>query len=333
MSVLVAGGAGYIGSVTVAALRAAGEAVVVLDDLSAGHREAVPSDVVLYAGDIADEGLVREIVGRHRVDGLVHFAALTSVPGSVARPDRYLETNVGKMRVLLDTLRSCGVRRVVFSSSAAVYGDGGASGADRALREEDPAAPTHPYGLTKWVGERMLHAYEAAFGVKWVALRYFNAAGATDDLGEDHSPETHLIPILLEVAAGRRERVAIFGRDYPTPDGTCVRDFVHVADLADAHVLALRHLAAGGESATLNLGSGRGHSVLEVVQAVRAVTGAPVRCLEQPRRPGDPAHLVAAAAGARRLLGWETTRSALAQIVESAWRWRRLRHPDGYRPG
>lgn len=329
MSVLVTGGAGYIGSVTVAALRAAGATLVVLDDLSAGHRRALPTDVPLYVGDIADVEIVEAIARRHRVDALIHFAGLTSVPESMARPDRYLRTNVAKMQTLLDALRGCGLRWIVFSSSAAVYGDGPSRPDGAALREGDPVAPGHPYGLTKWIGERMLQAYEAAFGLRSVALRYFNAAGAAGDLGEDHSPETHLIPILLQVASGQRERAAIFGADYPTPDGTCVRDFVHVSDLADAHVLALRRLQSGGQSATLNLGSSAGHSVLQVVRAVRQVTRALVPCDDRARRPGDPAHLVAASEQAQRELGWSPRRSELGEIVSSAWAWHR-RHPLGY---
>lgn len=316
MSVLVTGGAGYIGSVTVDALLASGEQVVVLDDLSEGHRDAVAADAVLIEGRAGDIDLVRDVVERHEVDACVHFAAFTAVGDSVANPAKYFENNVIQGVALFTALVDAGVRTIVLSSTAAVYGEPD----DVPIPETAPLRPTNPYGRTKRFLEEVLADYETAYGARSVALRYFNAAGATERRGEVHDPETHLIPNVLKAARGERD-LAVFGDDYPTPDGTAVRDYVHVADLADAHVLALDHLRDGGDSDRINLGSGSGFSVLEVIGAARRVTGAEIPFTVQGRRAGDPPVLVASSKRAREVLGWNPSRTDLAEIVRSAWVW------------
>ncbi|MDX1691574.1 MAG: UDP-glucose 4-epimerase GalE [Acidimicrobiia bacterium] len=316
MSVLVTGGAGYIGSVTVDALLASGEQVVVLDDLSEGHRDAVAADAVLVEGRAGDIDLVRDVVERHEVDACVHFAAFTAVGDSVANPAKYFENNVIQGVALFTALVDAGVRTIVLSSTAAVYGEPD----DVPIPETAPLRPTNPYGRTKRFLEEVLADYETAYGARSVALRYFNAAGATERRGEVHDPETHLIPNVLKAARGERD-LAVFGDDYPTPDGTAVRDYVHVADLADAHVLALDHLRDGGDSDRINLGSGSGFSVLEVIGAARRVTGAEIPFTVQGRRAGDPPVLVASSKRAREVLGWNPSRTDLAEIVRSAWVW------------
>ena len=315
MHVLVTGGAGFIGSVTATALLDAGHEVTVLDDLSAGHREAVPSQAQLVVGDIADPGLVGDLVAEQRFDACLHFAALIEAGESMRHPERFFAVNTGGTARLLEVLITHGVERFVLSSTAAVYGE-----PDRVPIDEDATlAPTNAYGESKLLVERMLAWHHRIHGLRFAALRYFNAAGATPGRPERHDPETHLIPIVLEVAAGRREQVAIFGTDYDTPDGTAVRDYVHVADLADAHVRAVSAVE-DNPSLTCNLGNGRGFSVAEVVDAVRRVTGRPVTAVEAARRPGDPAVLVASADRARELLGWKPARPDLDQMVADAWR-------------
>ena len=318
MTVLVTGGAGYIGSVTVDALRAAGDDVVVLDDLSEGHRNAVDPDVPFFEGRVGDGDLVRRIVAEHGVDACVHFAAFTAVGDSVRRPARYMENNVVQGIGLFTALAEAGVGHLVLSSTAAVYGEPDVV----PIPETAPLRPTNPYGRTKRFLEQVLADYETAYGMRSVSLRYFNAAGATGRRGEDHDPETHLIPNILKAALGERD-LAVFGDDYPTPDGTAVRDYVHVADLADAHVLALQHLRQGGPSDRINLGSGSGFSVFEVIGTAKQVTGIDIPFTIEGRRAGDPPTLVASSRRARDVLGWNPTRTDLSVIVGSAWEWMR----------
>jgi UDP-glucose 4-epimerase len=325
MAVLVTGGAGYIGSTFVEQLLAAGEEAVVLDDLSRGHREAVAAGVPFYEGRTGDRDLVARIAREHRLDACVHFAAYAYVGESVREPARYYENNFTQAQVLFETLLGAGVKSVVFSSTCATYGEP----REVPIPETHPQWPINPYGWSKLFVERLLGDFERAYGLRFVALRYFNAAGATARRGEHHEPETHLVPLVLEAAAGRRERVSVFGADYPTPDGTAVRDYVHVEDLGDAHLLALRHLRDGGGSERLNLGNGTGHSVLEVIETARRVTGRDVPFEKAARREGDPPRLVADARRARRVLGWVPRRPSLEDIVRSAWEWRQS-HPRGY---
>ena len=320
--VLVTGGAGYIGSVVVDQLLDQGCSVVVLDDLSTGHRGAVADGATLLEGNIGDRALVDGLLARERVDAIIHLAAFALVAESVAQPEKYRANNVAAARILLDAAVAANVRRFVFSSSCAVYGHP----ARIPIWEDAPQAPVNPYGETKQEFERVLAEYGVRHGLDAVSLRYFNAAGATERRGEDHEPETHLIPNVLAVALGTRPAVDVFGTDYPTPDGTAVRDYVHVADIADAHVRALDVPVNGA----VNLGTGTGHSVREVVAAARQITGRALPVEERPRRPGDPPALVAAVGRAGAVLGWRPARSSLDEILGSAWRWHRA-HPHGYR--
>ena len=324
MAILVTGGAGYIGSVTVELLRAKGETLVVMDDLFRGHREALPPDQAFYQGKAGDRELIARIAKEHSVDECIHFAALAYVGESVEDPARYFENNVEQGVALMGALVGAGVRRIVFSSTAATYGEPKRI----PITEQDAQWPTNPYGWSKLFIERLLSAYDLAYSLKFVALRYFNAAGATAACGEDHEPETHLIPNVLAAAAGEKPDIAVFGKDYPTPDGTPIRDYVHVTDLADAHIRALEYLRKGNPSDFLNLGTGHGYSVLEVIEAARKVTGRPIQARIEPRRPGDPARLVADAARAKRVLGWSPS-SDMESIIRSAWEWKQ-RHPRGY---
>jgi UDP-glucose-4-epimerase GalE len=328
MAILVTGGAGYIGSVTTELLRARGEQVVVLDNLSRGHRAAVAPEVPFYEGDVGDRELVARIVREHGVDACVHFAAFAYVGESVAQPALYYENNVEQGVRLLGALLSAGARRVVFSSTCATYGEPQRIPIDEAHRQQ----PTNPYGWSKLFLERVMTDYDHAYGLRFVALRYFNASGATPERGEHHEPETHLIPLVLRAAQGSIEHVSVFGDDYDTRDGTCVRDYIHVADLAEAHALALDYLRGGGASTAVNLGNGQGYSVLEVVEAARRVTQRQIRVEIQARRPGDPSHLVADAARARDLLGWRPRHPDLEAIIGSAWEWHTAR-PLGYAAG
>src|SRR5437868_399797 len=325
MAVLVTGGAGYIGSVTVELLRAQGEQVIILDNLSRGYRRAVPADAVFYEGRLDDRTLIKQITEAHSIEACVHFAALAYVGESVEHPARYFENNVSQGIELLGALREAGTRQFIFSSTCATYGEP----QYMPLDEQHPQRPVNPYGWSKFVLERVLESYDRAYGMKFVALRYFNAAGATETLGEDHQPETHLIPIVLAAAEGKRPHVPVFGGDYPTPDGTAVRDYIHVTDLGTAHLLALKHLRAGGQSESINLGNGKGYSVREVVEAARQVTGREINMQIAARRAGDPAHLIAKADRARDVLGWQPAHPDLADIIGSAWRWRQA-HPNGY---
>jgi UDP-glucose 4-epimerase len=318
--VLVVGGAGYIGTHMVMALLEAGHRPVILDDLSRGHRELIPGGEVVI-GSCGDRALLDRVLGAGGIDAVMHFAAYSLVGESVAWPLDYWQNNVGSTAVLLDAMVRHGVKRFIFSSTAAVYGEP----REVPIGEGALIAPTNPYGASKAAVERMLADAAAAHDLRYVALRYFNAAGAhpSGRIGERHQPETHLIPLVLQVARGQRDRITVFGTDYPTPDGTCVRDYVHVCDLAAAHLLALDRLLEGGASGVFNLGSSQGNSVREVIEVARAVTGHPIPVSEAARRPGDPAVLVASSERARRELGWQPRLESLAAIVESAWRWHR----------
>jgi UDP-glucose-4-epimerase GalE len=317
--ILVTGGAGYIGSHTARSLEREGCGCVVLDDLSTGQVGAVRPDA-LVEGDIADTALLRRVVEEHDIAAVIHFAASAYVDESMSQPAKYFHNNVVKSLAMLDTMLDCGVRDIVFSSSCAVYGHP----RNGSIAEDHPQEPINPYGESKLFIEKVLQWYGRCKGLRWVALRYFNAAGADPDGegGEMHDPETHLVPLVIEAALGLRTSVNVFGTDYPTPDGTAVRDYVHVTDLAEAHLLALRYLRAGGLSRAFNLGAGKGRSVREVIAAVERAGGRRLRVNEMPRRPGDPAFLVADARRARQVLGWTPRYSDLDTIVETAWNWR-----------
>jgi UDP-glucose 4-epimerase len=319
MNVLVTGGAGYIGSHMVKLLGERGHAVVVLDDLSTGHRDSVRSGRFVQ-GDIGDGALTRSLLEAGKIQAVVHFAGSSLVAESVADPEKYRRNNLENTRALVAAMRAAGVDKLVFSSSAAVYGEP----KHVPIEESHPTEPLNPYGESKLAIERALGQ---AQGLRHVSLRYFNAAGADPGgaLGERHDPETHLIPIALQAASGRRAAVSIFGSDYPTRDGTCVRDYVHVSDLCEAHLLALDWLERGGEKESLNLGTGAGATVLEVIEEVRRQTGRDFAVKREVRRAGDPASLVASRARAERILGWHPQRSELATIVQDAWRWERAR--------
>jgi UDP-glucose 4-epimerase len=325
MAILVTGGAGYIGSVTIERLIARGERIVVLDDLAHGHRAALPLDIPLYQGKTGDRELVARIVREQDVESCIHFAALIEVGESVLDPAKYFENNVGHGIALIGELVRAGVRRFVFSSTAAVYGDP----EQIPIAETSRKWPKNPYGWSKLLIERLLESYDAAYGMKFVALRYFNAAGATERCGEDHRPESHLIPNVLAAALGQQQAIRVFGNAYPTPDGTPIRDYIHVVDLANAHVRALEHLRSGGPSEFLNLGTGNGYSVLQVIECAREVTGRDVPMKMEPPRAGDPARLIADPTRAKNILTWEPTMSDLRSILRTAWDWR-LHHPQGY---
>jgi UDP-glucose 4-epimerase len=325
MAILVTGGAGYIGSVTIERLQGKKEEIIVLDDLVHGHRAALPPDIPLYQGKIGDRELVARIVREHSIDSCIHFAALIEVGESVLDPAKYFENNVGHGIAFLGELVRAGVRRVVFSSTAAVYGDPEQIPISEASRKW----PKNPYGWSKLFLERLLEAYDTGYGMKFVALRYFNAAGATERCGEDHRPESHLIPNVLAAALGRQQAIRVFGNNYPTPDGTPIRDYIHVVDLADAHIRALDYLRSGGHSDFFNLGTGSGYSVLEVIQSAREVSGREIPVQMEPPRAGDPARLIADPSRAKSALAWEPGVSDLQTILRSAWAWR-LRNPGGY---
>jgi UDP-glucose 4-epimerase len=325
VNLLVVGGAGYIGSVVVGELVRARESAIILDDLSSGHKDAVVPLAYMIQGGIQDPAKLREAFEVNTIDCVIHLAGKSSVAESVAHPERYEEANVALGVVLLDAMKAHGVRDIVFSSSAAVYD----ATAPMPLREDSPLHPSNPYGMTKLRFERILAERADRGDLRYVALRYFNVAGAGIDLGEDHREETHLIPLLIDAARGAREAVPIYGDDYPTPDGTAVRDYIHVVDIAEAHLRAVRYLMEGGVSRAFNLGSGKGASVREVIAAVEAVAGCRVPVQTSPRRPGDPAVLIASSEEARRVLGWSLRFEGLETILETAWDWR-LRHPEGY---
>lgn len=319
MSICVTGGAGYIGAHMVRALLRAGHEVVVIDDLSAGHEDTIPKRAAFVRGDVRDRALVSATLRERGVTAIFHFASRIQVGESVVSPRLYYKDNLAAAVELLESALDCGVRHFVLSSTAAVYGDPIRSPID----EEHPTNPVNPYGETKLAIERMLASYARAYEIRYAALRYFNASGAdvAEGLGERHDPETHLIPIVLEAALGKRPHVTIFGDDYATKDGTCVRDYIHVKDLADAHLAALAHLARGGESGAFNLGTGAGHSVREVVELAKRISGRDVPVVMGKRRDGDPPVLVASPERAARVLAWRATSSSLETIVRHAWEW------------
>jgi UDP-arabinose 4-epimerase len=323
--ILVTGGAGYIGSHTCKALVAAGYLPVVLDDLSAGHQWAVKWGP-LVVGDIADRAIVSNVLEQFDIQAIIHFAAHAYVGESVAEPRKYFDNNATKTLALLDAVLESGVSNFVFSSSCATYG----IPKTLPIVEDHSQEPINPYGLSKLFIEKVLHWYGSAYGIRHVSLRYFNAAGADPDLqiGEDHLPETHLIPLVIAAALGINPVLHVFGTDYDTKDGTAVRDYVHVSDLASAHVNALEHLIAGGQSASVNLGTGRGHSIREVAACVEAVGGRPVPLVESPRRPGDPPILIANPQLGQTLLRWKPTKSDLQTIVRTAWQWHEKRFAE-----
>ena len=323
MRLLVTGGAGYIGSIVARDLIARGDAVTVLDSLERGHRAAIPESAEFAHVDLLDLEATREVLAAG-FDGVLHFAALALVAESVAAPERYYRGNTVASLNLLDAMRAAGVRRLVFSSTCATYGEPEAV----PISEDEPPSPVNAYGNSKLAVDRMIADEARAHGLAAISLRYFNVAGASGPYGEDHEPETHLIPLVLWAAAGRRSHVSIFGTDYPTPDGTAIRDYVHVEDLSRAHLLAFDQTAPG-QHEIYNLGSGTGYSVREVIETARAVTGREFEVREEPRRPGDPPRLIAANAKARAGLGWTPERS-LEDIVRDAWAWFQA-HPGGYR--
>lgn len=326
MAVLVAGGAGYIGSHTVAELIDRGEEVIVLDNLEKGHKEAVLGGK-LVVGDLRDSGFIRNFFIENNIEAVIHFAAYIEAGESVIDPLKHYNNNVISTLNLLTAMKEAGVKKIVFSSTAATYGDP----QNIPIRESDRTLPINPYGETKLAVEKALKWADNAYGIKYIALRYFNAAGAhvSGAIGEDHSPETHLIPIVLQVAAGKRNEINLFGSDYDTPDGSCVRDYIHVTDLAQAHLLALESLRSGNNSNAYNLGNGKGFSNKEVVNIAREVTGKEIKAIDAPRRPGDPAILVASSSKAMDELGWKPEFTELSQIIETAWRWHKNK-PNGF---
>jgi UDP-glucose 4-epimerase len=329
MRVLVVGGAGYIGAHSVRALLAAGHQVVIFDNLVAGHVEAAKRlGVPLVEADLNHPGEVFKALQQNPVDAVMHFAAFANVGESVTQPNKYYQNNLIGTIQLLEAMRQQGIKNIVFSSTCATYGNP----TTPTLDETHPQRPINPYGWSKLMVEQILRDYDHAYNIRHVALRYFNASGASADglLGEEHHPETHLIPICLQVAAGMRDHLVVFGEDYDTLDGTCIRDYIHVEDLADAHVRALDHLAAGGTSEMLNVGTGKGHSVREVIRCSEKVTNLPIKVVKGARREGDPPVLVAAADKVREKLGWKPKYVELEPIVESAWRW--FKNGGKYRP-
>ena len=327
MAILVAGGAGYIGSHMVKDLVEHGQEVVVADNLSTGHRDAINPNAKFYEGDIRDRKFLDKIFDNEDIEAVVHFAAFSIVPESMSKPLKYFDNNTGGMITLLEAMRDHNIKYIVFSSTAATYG----VPEHMPIKETDPQNPINPYGLSKLMMEKMMHWADKAYGIKFVALRYFNVAGAAPDgtIGEDHGPETHLVPIILQVAQGKRKELSIFGDDYNTPDGTNVRDYVHVIDLADAHILAIKYLEAGNESNAFNLGSSTGFSNKQILEAAREVTGEPIPAKIAPRRPGDPDSLVAASDKARNVLGWDPKYDDVHDIIATAWKWHST-HPKGY---
>ena len=327
MAILVCGGAGYIGSHAVHALIEKGEQVVIVDNLQTGHRGALNPKAKFYEGDIRDASVLDKIFTENKVEAVIHFAANSLVGESMEKPLLYFNNNVYGMQVLLEAMVRHGVDKIVFSSTAAVYGE-----PKRVpIHEDDETCPTNTYGETKLTMEKMMKWVSRANGVRYVSLRYFNAAGALPDgsIGEDHATETHLIPLILQVPMGRREHITVFGDDYPTPDGTCLRDYIHVVDLADAHVLALEYLRKGGASDIFNLGNGQGFSVKEMIAAAEKATGRSIKVEIGARRAGDPAQLIASSEKARSVLGWKPQFTDVEQVIGTAWRWHE-HHPHGY---
>ncbi len=328
MVVLVLGGAGYIGSHTVYELIERGEDVVIVDNLETGYIEAVHPKARFYQGDIRDRAFIDSVFDKEKVESVIHFAANSLVGESMTNPLKYYDNNLCGTKVLLESMVAHKIDKIVFSSTAATYGEP----EKMPIMEEDKTQPTNTYGETKLSMEKMFKWTGKAHGLKYVSLRYFNACGAHEsgEIGEAHNPETHLIPLILQVPNGQREAISIYGDDYDTIDGTCVRDYIHVTDLAMAHILALKYLVDGGESDIFNLGNGVGFSVKEVIEAARIVTGDEIKSVITPRRAGDPANLIASSEKARRVLGWNPKHDSIEEIIESAWKWHKS-HPNGYK--
>ncbi len=327
MAILVTGGAGYVGSHTVAALQEQNYDVVIADNLQKGHEQALLPGATFYNGDLRDEAFLAKIFEEQSIDAVIHFAANSLVGESVEDPLSYYDNNVYGAMILLKSMRKYNVNHIVFSSTAAVYGEP----KNIPIVETDPTEPTNPYGETKLAIEKMMKWCRNAYGLNYTALRYFNVAGAhlEGKIGEDHNPETHLIPIILQVALGQREKIFIYGDDYDTPDGTCIRDYIHATDLASAHILAVEKLLAGGESGAYNLGNGNGFSVKEVIDTARKVTGHAIPAEIGERRAGDPAKLVASSEKAKQVLGWKPQYDSLDVMIRTAWNWFQ-NHPNGY---
>jgi UDP-glucose 4-epimerase len=324
MRILVVGGAGYIGSITAQHLLSAGHDVIVLDNLSRGHREAVPEGASFVCADMGNSNEIDVIFTKNKIDAVMHFAAHSLVGESVQQPALYFANNVTNGLRLLDSMLKHNVKRFVFSSTAAVYGEP----AESPILESFPLVPTNPYGHTKLVLERALQCYAPAYGLQYTSLRYFNAAGASGALGEDHDPETHLIPVVLQVASGKRASVTVFGEDYKTADGTPIRDYIHVKDLASAHAAAVEYLVKGGASDVFNLGNGKGHSVKEIIETARKITSHPIPHQVGPRRAGDPSVLIASNEKIQRVLGWKPQHAAIETIIGDAWKWHQA-NPSG----
>ena len=327
MRILVLGGAGYIGSHTVSELVDAGDEVVIIDNLETGHQEAVHPEATFYKGDIRNRGFVDSVLDREKIDAVIHFAANSLVGESMTNPLKYYDNNLYGTKVLLESMVAHKVDKIVFSSTAATYGEPESV----PILETDKTEPTNPYGETKLSMEKMMKWTDVAHGLRYVALRYFNACGAhaSGEIGEAHSPETHLIPLILQVPNGQREAISIYGDDYDTKDGTCVRDYIHVTDLAQAHILAVKYLLGGHDSDVFNLGNGVGFTVKEVIETARKVTGHPIPAKVTPRRGGDPAKLIASSEKAKEILGWKPEHADLEEIIASAWNWHK-NHPHGY---
>ena len=327
MRLLVLGGAGYIGSHTALELIKKGHEVIVVDNLVTGYEKAIPDKAVFYQGDIRNFDFLDNLFKKERIDAVIHFAAYSLVGESVTNPLKYYDNNLYGTKVLLEAMIKNNVNKIVFSSTAATYGEP----ENIPILESDRTCPTNPYGETKLAMEKMFHWASKAHGLSYVSLRYFNACGAdaTGQIGEAHNPESHLIPLVLQVPNGKRESVSIYGTDYDTPDGTCIRDYIHVTDLAQAHILAVKYLMDGRESDIFNLGNGIGYSVREVIETARKVTGHPIPAVETPRRAGDPARLVASSEKAKTVLGWNPCHAELEEIIASAWNWHK-NHPNGY---
>ena len=327
MAILVCGGAGYIGSHAVHQLIEKGEEVVIVDNLQTGHRSAINPKAKFYEGDIRNHEVLDKIFTENEIEAVIHFAANSLVGESMQKPLLYFNNNVYGMQVLLESMLKHNVDKIVFSSTAATYGE-----PERVpILETDRTLPTNTYGETKLTMEKMMKWVSLANGVRYVSLRYFNAAGALEDgsIGEDHHPETHLIPLILQVPLGKREHITIFGDDYDTPDGTCLRDYIHVIDLADAHILALEYLRKGGESNIFNLGNGKGFSVKEMIEAAKKATGKDIKVEMGKRRAGDPAQLIASSEKARKILGWNPKFTDVEVVIKTAWNWHQ-KHPNGY---
>ncbi|KAB8137681.1 UDP-glucose 4-epimerase GalE [Gracilibacillus oryzae] len=327
MRILVLGGAGYIGSHAVYQLHDQGHEVIVIDNLETGNKGAVHPDVSFYQGDIRDIEFLRKVFSHEQIDGVLHFSANSLVGESMENPLKYFDNNVYGTQVLLQAMTEFNIKHIVFSSTAATYGEP----EQIPITETMPTVPASTYGETKLTMEKMMHWCEKAHDIRFVSLRYFNVAGArsTGEIGEDHTPETHLIPIVLQVALDQREHISIFGDDYNTPDGTCIRDYIHVEDLIDAHILALNYLKNGGESNIFNLGSSQGFTVKEIIDAAREVTGHEIPAKVAPRRAGDPSTLIASSDKAKDFLGWNPTRTDIKRIIKDAWNWHQSR-PNGY---